>query len=453
MLVEFSVANFRSLKAQQTFSLLPAGKIRERIVKPFPSQHYKHLQVLPTAVLYGPNNSGKSNFLQACEALQWLVMKSGHFNSDQKLEVNEYFAFNIESHQQPTELEVDFIASNQRRYVYALVFDQKRIIKEELHFYNISPTGKTTVKKLFQRNEQTISFSSDLKGSKSGVSFGENQLFLSRADIGGNEELQVVYRFFSSDLFILQFTETEYTDFLTRRYAKFIAENKNSRLVTLVEQILAEMDSNIVGIDTLSFDVNKMAFPEGITQEVKDKVFEELKHEIQTKHKLFDNGQQVGEVKQSLHNQSTGTRKILGLLPIVLSALQNGETLFVDELNTSLHTEVTALMINWFNDPAINPRGAQLILTTHDITLLDKQLFDTDPIFVLEKDQFAESNLYTFADFSGLRQGTRLSDYYNHGRLGGIPDIATNPYVKDLIRSFVNQEHEEQEQEQEENEK
>ena len=437
MLIEISITNFRSFREKQTFSLLPFGKIREREIKVLQPLNYPKVQVLPSAVLYGPNNSGKSNFINAFKALEWLVLKSGNFNSDQKLFANEYFNFDKQTKDQPSTFELDFITTKGKRYNYQVTFSEKSILKEYLYSYNITATGKITLNTLFERNEQLIKFIS-LKGAKESVSFEPNQLFLSRGDIAGNTELKDVYSFFSSNLVSLTFTETEYSNFLTKEYSRFIIENPESEIPKLVESILQETNSGILGIETNMVDISKIKFPEDISQEIKDRLFEQIKYDLRTRHKLFDGDIEIGTETISLKEQSTGTRKLIGISPVILGALVSGQVLLIDEMNTSLHTEITSWLIELFNNPITNPNNAQLIITTHDISLLDRNLYERDQIFAIEKNEFGASNMYSFAEFTGLRKidNNRLADFYESGRLGGLPHI-TKPYLENLISQFI----------------
>lgn len=440
MLIEISITNFRSFRDKQTFSLLPLGKIRNREVKVLQPENYPKVNALPSAVLYGPNNSGKSNFIKAFQALEWLVLKSGNFNSDQKLHANEYFHFDNQTKNEPSTFELDFIAPNKKRYIYQVTFGEKNIIKEYLYSYNITNKGKITLNTLFERNEQVIKFIA-LKGVKESVNFEPNQLFLSRGDIAGNDELKKIYSFFSSQIISLTFTETEYTNFLTRRYAEFIIDNPDSKFPKLIESILQETNSGILGIETNMVDVSKINFPEDISQEIKDKLFEQLKYDLRTRHKLFDGNLEIGTETISLKEQSTGTRKLIGLSPVILDALANGQVLLIDEMNTSLHTEITSWLIDLFNNSITNPNNAQLVITTHDMSLLDRNLYEKDQIFAIEKNEFGASYMYSFAEFTGLRKidNNRLANLYETGRLGGLPHIS-KPYLENLISEFIKNE-------------
>ncbi|TAE10235.1 MAG: ATP-binding protein [Bacteroidetes bacterium] len=436
MLIEFAVTNFRSFKERQVFSMLPASNVVERTILPLKADQYPDLHVLPTAVLYGRNNSGKSNFLKAFRALKWLVTESTNFNSNKKLNANEFFLLNNQTLKKSTIFEIDFVAPNQKRYEYFIEFNQKEILIEQLYTKN----SEYNKQLMFNRQGLDVTLGTmeqlDFK-------FLHNQLYLSIGDNKAVKELQEVYTFFAEHLIIQQFTETEYTNYLTQAFTNFVAENEAQEMLSLIEKVLQETDTNILGIETSAIDIDKIHFPDDTPQKVKDRILDQLKYEIRTKHTMFDGTDEIGVTFMPLEFQSVGTRKLLGLTPSLISALSDGDILFIDEMNTSMHTELTTWLIDLFNNPETNPNKAQLVITTHDIALLDKQLYEKDHIYIVEKNKYGASELYSFADIDGLPNNARLSDYYESGRLGGIPHI-TKPYLQHVIKQFLQHEKEQQ---------
>lgn len=442
MLIEFSVSNFRSFREQVTLSLLPAAIREKRKVTPIPIEDYRDLAVLPAAILYGPNNSGKSNLFTAASALRWLVVKSGSFNSDEHLP-NEAFAMDWSCKDLPTTFQVDFIAKNGKRYEYAVAFNEQEIIHEELSRYENRPK-KTTSLTLFSRNKQEIKFpGNNLKGTKS-FNFEKNQLVLSRGDVEGNDELQEVYSFFSG-LKVHQLAEAAYIDFLTNNYGRFVQKDPSSKIKQVIDQIIAEFDKSIIKLRSAARDISKVKLPENIPDEIKTGLLDQLKNQTYTVHRLYREGQDTGDtIELPLSKQSTGMRKFLAILPEILPILEKGGVLFLDELNVSLHTEITTFLISLFKNPKTNPRHAQLITTTHDIMLLNRSLFDRDQIYVTEKDEYGASMLNAFSDYNfGKMRSSKLAQYYESGRLGGVPQLFES-YINSIIAQFLEHGQEEQ---------
>lgn len=442
MLIEFSATNFRSFKEEVTLSLLPAAIRENRKVSPIAIEDYRNLAVLPTAIIYGPNNSGKSNLFTAALVLRWLVLKSGNFNSDKQLP-DEVFALDLNCKDLPTTFEIDFIAQNGKRYEYSIAFSQKEILSEELIRYENRPK-KTTRLTLFSRAKQELKFvGNNLKGSKS-FNVEKNQLVLSRGDIAGNDELQEVYSFFS-DFKIHQLAETDYVNFLANNYSKFVQEDPKAEIKQLIDKIIAEFDHSIIKLHSAARDLTKIKFSADIPEEVKADLLKSLKNKTYTVHKVYNDEEDTGTtIELPLSKQSTGMRKFLAILPEILPVLQTGGVLFLDELNVSLHTEITTFIINLFKNQKTNPKHAQLITTTHDIMLLNRSLFDRDQIYVTEKDKFGATVLTAFSDYNfGKMRSPNLAQYYESGQLGGVPELFTS-YINSIISNFL--EHEQTEE-------
>ena len=107
----------------------------------------------------------------------------------------------------------------------------------------------------------------------------------------------------------------------------------------------------------------------------------------------------------------------------LLQAIEDGEVIFVDELETNFHPYLSKLLVSLFQNPRINKKNAQLIFTTHDVTLLDKTLFRKDQVWFTEKDIYGATNLYSLQDFSDVREDTPFDKWYLAGKFGGIPNI------------------------------
>lgn len=120
--------------------------------------------------------------------------------------------------------------------------------------------------------------------------------------------------------------------------------------------------------------------------------------------------------------ESNGTRAYLALLGPVVSLLKNGRALLAGELDTSLHPLMAAQIIKLFNNPASNPRSAQLIFNTHDTNLLSSGDLRRDQIWFTEKDSAGSSHLYPLTDFEPRRQ-KNLENGYLQGRYRAIPFI------------------------------
>ncbi|MBK8627426.1 MAG: ATP-binding protein [Saprospiraceae bacterium] len=140
-------------------------------------------------------------------------------------------------------------------------------------------------------------------------------------------------------------------------------------------------------------------------------------------HDVYKNESIIGDEYLPFANESTGTQSLYVLGGKILSILESGGVLAIDELDTSLHPFITKMIVMIFQNKNLNPKNAQLIFTTHDVTLLDRDLIRRDQIWISEKDEKGVSDLYSLQDFDGVREDTPFDKWYLAGKFGGLPKI------------------------------
>ena len=122
-----------------------------------------------------------------------------------------------------------------------------------------------------------------------------------------------------------------------------------------------------------------------------------------------------------LRFESEGTSCLFHALPQIHTALEDGSLLILDDVDGSLHVDIVGEIINWFHSPETNPNNAQLIVTAHNVGLLDD--LEKEELFIVEKGPDSTTRVHAAQDVSGLRRDTRLYPKYRAGVLGGIPKI------------------------------
>lgn len=122
--------------------------------------------------------------------------------------------------------------------------------------------------------------------------------------------------------------------------------------------------------------------------------------------------------------ESTGTQKAVIVYPHIYEILQSGGMLIVDELENSLHPLLMIEIINMFSDPDVNVGGGQLIFTTHNVIIMDNRFFRQDEIWFTEKDADGKSTLFSLADFN-IRSDLDFCKHYIMGRFGAVPQFDT----------------------------
>lgn len=189
------------------------------------------------------------------------------------------------------------------------------------------------------------------------------------------------------------------------------------------EQALALLQLADLGIDDVVVDDEDVAFGGSAVGEttVRTRRRVRLIHRTST-----------GKVPLDFAAESEGTRTWFGVIGPVLSAVRSGSLLLFDELDASLHPTLSAELIRLFHDPGTNPRGAQLVFTSHDTSLLNH--LNRDEVWLTEKDDNGVTHLGALAEFAGerVRRSQNLEKAYLHGRFGALPDVDRTEMLRAL---------------------
>ena len=183
-------------------------------------------------------------------------------------------------------------------------------------------------------------------------------------------------------------------------------------------------------LSAADLDIDDFRYAESIEIEFKsdDDKDERLKKAIQNADQLMDQLRLIsvhrGKPLPSIKFDSSGTKKIVALASYIVEALEKGKILIIDELDSGLQFKISREIISLFNN-YINA-SAQLICTTHDVSLLDiKTLFRKDQIWFTDKD-IHQAYLYSLAQFTAEKDGVRsesdIIDKYSKGAFGALPD-------------------------------
>lgn len=442
MLIEFSVTNYRSIKERQTLSMLSSERVKsdERKNLLFNIYQYKNLDLLTLSAIYGKNSAGKSNIIKAFKAIEGLVLHSHRFTLGDQLQANETFAFDVGYQQAPTLFEIDFLAEDNKRYLYIVEFNKEEILKEELHYYIITETGKTTTRKLYVRlANHPISYGQDFKGLRKPIEIRTlaNVLFLSKSINENNTYLEPIFHFFKFGFRISDFTEG-YNDIQTKFFAKVANENSNTDMKTL-NNALYNIDTGIIELTSSKSDkLPKNIIFKNISEEElsdtekkkRDDFVDTLKMEMQAVHRLFNGTQEIGTHSISLKEESEGTQKFIAVFSDLIQLIKSGSLMVVDEFDKSFHPLLTQTLISLLTNPKVNTKGSQIIFTTHDITLLD--ILDNDQINLVQKDFVGATEIYTVSDIRGLRGDVLNSKRYLRGEFESIPNINKSSIFQSL---------------------
>jgi hypothetical protein len=420
MLIEFSVANFRSFRERQTLSMVATPRLRKRenVFRPELTGE-KFPDLLKVAVIYGPNASGKSNLLKALDAVKQIADREPS-TRDTPLPVVP-FRFDPELADQPSLFELHFIHSGVR-YQFNLAATSERIVGEKLLAF---PKGRESL--LYERQHtsqgETYSFGPLLTASLSSELLETwkkltppKLLFIAQAVANSSEELtqlKVPFEWLRESSLPVLYGMAAMTTSAQRLVGKYEVHAKD------MAAFLREVDVPISDIR-----VEAVADPQYQLNALAALAFPEQKAtKIPTRHKtILTHQTALGEADLSFDDESDGTKNLMGFwLPWTTQdpAHYPRRLLVVDELDSSLHPKiVTALIEKHINDP----KPSQLIFTTHDTHLMDAKLLRRDQFWITERDMNGATQLRSIHDFEG-RDNEDIEKRYYEGRYRGLPLI------------------------------
>ena len=414
MLVEFRIKNFCSLRDEQVLSLVAT---KDKTLQDSNTQATgisAAPNVLRSVVIYGANASGKSNLIKALQYMRGVVTESATAIAPGQIFGVQPFRLDSDSANQPSEFEVTFLLDGVR-YQYGFAMTAQRIVGEHLLVYKAFKPQKWFTRRFdIDTGQDVYEFGSGLKGPKNlweGAT-RPNALFLSMAVQLNSIDLRPVFEWFSNQLVIFN-EQSQLSPQVSIQMLKHAQGRKDiCNFLTNADLSLSDIEVETRTVPGQSVHLDLLV---GKT-EVRVENIEEHKvrfHHV-TKH---------GTAVFDLLEESNGTRNLLFLAGPVLNILRKGLTLIIDELDTSLHTLLVRELVRLFHLSDINTKGAQLVFTTHDTSLLDApDLFRRDQVWFVEKNQDQASSLINLSEFSP-RKNEALERGYLIGRYGGIPFI------------------------------
>lgn len=401
MLCQFTVKNYKSIRDEMTFDM-QAAAISEHEDKVIMDKNGE--QFLPVSAIYGPNGGGKSNVLEALHTVAAKVLRPLYATGDneervflQKKLLIEPFAFSEEMKSEPTEFEV-FFRTELAEYRYILYVKREIVVYECLDRVKLE-TGRRSA--LFERNSEETILKGVFAKLKISDELSETLPLLSYLGITykKNEVVKDVLEWFEYGI-----------DFLN--YGNPIEElrmavSNSEDVKQLMLDMIQEMD-----LDIVDFRV------------VKD---ENDRIDVYTKHMV-----EGYEAELNLFDESSGTKKLFGLMPFIADSLLSGATLVIDELDAKIHPVLLRHIIMMFNDMSINKKKAQLIFTSHDLSTMNSEVFRRDEIWFVAKGNAQNSQLYSLVEFKNekgesVRKDAKFDKQYLEGKYGA------DPYLRRII--------------------
>lgn len=442
MLIRFSVENFSSFSGRQVFSLLPGKGMLKSEHK---TKKVKGVSVLKTSVLFGANASGKSNLIKAIEFGKMLVLKGT--KSETKIDFQN-FRLDLETENKDSRIEYE-IQHNGKNYAYGFIFNTD-IIKEEW-LYEINNKSEN---KIFERNiEKKEIF--DLENITKNIKSNEekqflkftakltpnNQLFLNeirtrnvKENVSKINDLLNVIDWFQNSLKVI-FPDDKYNEGL-----KFELK-QDGELLTTFEQFLKYFDTGINGVCLEKVDFESVNVPKPILNKIKEDLLSEKSESIRASILSSNNTTYFLSVKDNdlvfekfmtkhavkgkselekfdTSDESDGTNRIMDFIPLLMDLLNGDNVFIIDEMERSLHPNLIYDLIDLFISNATNV-NSQLILASHESTLLTQKLLRKDEVWFVVKDNFGSSKLHSLEDYN-IRFDKEIRKDYLLGRFKAI---------------------------------
>lgn len=413
MLVEFSVTNFRSIRDRQLLSLVPTS-IRDHAsthVLPVDAPGVEGL--LRTAVIYGANAAGKSNFLRALEVMQDIVVLGSKV--DQRIPVTPFLL--DESAESPTTFEVVFVSEGVK-YQYGFSCTQSFVHEEWLFAFPEKRAQKWFYRKRVSEADSSENyvwdFGPSLRGPKKSwaAATRDNALFLTTSVQLKAEILAPVHAWFRNKLRVVVGSGNIHDS-----YSKKVLGDAEYR--AKLTGLLKAADSGIEDLELFDKQPPSAVLDlvaKGAPEDVREEVLSSLRRAVRVRHRTSSGG----EIWIDLDDESDGTKKMFACAGPFIDVLENGRVLIIDELNNSLHPMLTKWVIDTFNSQVSSPHSAQMVFSTHATSVLSLDIFRRDQVWFAEKDERRATCIYPLTDFSP-RKDVSLAKGYLQGRYGAVP--------------------------------
>lgn len=413
MLLSFRVANHGSLREPQELNLVPV--------------YEDERPALTVAAIYGANASGKSTVLDAYTFFLEAVERSqARWLPGAPIE-RRPFLLDHESRREPSTYAVDVLIDGVR-HVYGFAVSDSAVEEEWLYVY---PKGRKRI--LFERRGMDVTFGNSLGGERAAAErvMRPNSLYLSAAAQTAHEQLGTVWA---------ELKRAQVVDDLTRH----TLTRSGALLASLYESFekwgLARGDKVLAAADLGVHGLRRG--DEAVPQVGDSETFEKPSARMEAAmSKPLYFAHRVGDEEFLLpaKDESAGTKTWLNLVSWALLAVPLGEQLWIDEVDVSLHPLLIAKLVKLFQNPELNPLGAQLIFTTHNAsllgTMLGEEVLRRDQIWFVEKSaETGASELFPLSDFKP-RKGENFERRYLAGSYGAVP-VLPDTALEDVVREY-----------------
>lgn len=443
MLIRFTIENFLSFREKQVFSMIPGkGSLKAH----HKSTPIKGVSALKAGVIFGANASGKSNLIKALDFGKKTVLKGT--KPEQPISTS-FYKLDKRFLSKPTYIEYE-IQHKGKNYAYGFILNTKEIVDEWL--FEINKTSET---KIFER-KNTTEYDLDFLFKKNKTS--EEKQFLEFTAKGTPRNQLLITQIRNTNVVD---NVTDIQDVLnvldwfqnalnviypgTKNISKKFELHKDTNLQQVFKDMLDYFDTGIDGIEFKEVDFEKMDIPTEVKEDIKNDLFSEKSEKtsaflsnpqddkyyviskidnitvqaklLKTKHKIIGGGYELFDLK----DESDGTRRIMDLIPLLIDFFRGGNVFIVDEIERSLHPNLVRDFFEFILDKCENI-NSQLIVSSHEATLLTQKLLRKDEIWFAVKNKEGATTLHSLEDYN-VRFDKEIMKDYLLGRFKGVPKL------------------------------
>lgn len=436
MLLSFRCKNFKSFQEGFDFNMVPESRMTEIKYSILTECIGKQdVNALSASVIYGPNAAGKTSIVNAMSCFRQIVLKGSVEDSEDDRAGDHVSAnlslapFGFAKREEPISFEICFTQDG-FLYGYELSFqvgkflnrDAKRQIESERLYVNDML--------IFSRSADDVSVLS-LHSVQTMLNVGY--------EMADSEKYRVAMgRNLSKTSLLLT---TDFNSFCSKKIAGTIREWMQSHFMVINSSdrkrfypALSETEGGAM----IEYYVNEIAKEAGIVGSDFAYVPDSKTHRTKLMSVLDKTDKSIYGIDSELI-ESVGTMRLIAIMPAVLSALEHGSVLVMDELDASLHPMIVMNLITLFHNDEVNKNHAQLIFNTHNPIYLNNKLLRRDEIKFVERDKETKSStLYALSDFktNGEVSVRKTSDYmrnYFVNRYGAIENVDFTDIVQEMM--------------------
>lgn len=424
----FTVSNFRSIKEPLTLTMEaadvpgPSQEIDDRNLVQGPDGKY-----LKVKALYGGNAAGKSNIYKAVTTFFQIIREIHSTNFALSNYIIPHLLDNT-SRKKATLFEVEF-SVEKRIFRYGFEADTKSILSEWLYIKDFEKKEEWGIlngkkfkinKKYFPKAFELFPSSKWLKGGVVPYMITEDPSQIIESIL-----LLPLLRRIGEPIAI------EGIQNLLVGYSAFNLVDSFEPQDLNLKKILEPGPLKNRLLTTLRYaDLNIVDFHQ---QPIVGKEGEELFSFVIEKQILDENGKLKKMQNFNFNQESDGTKRLFSLYLFLDRILNLGGFVFIDELDARFHPLLTSMIVELFQNPETNPKGAQLIFITHDTQFLSLKRFRPDQIAFVSRNKANATEISHLIEFEGIESDSDIRDLYMKGLLDGVPNL--NLFLESFKRS------------------